>query len=181
MYYAASGWDRKGDSSVAKGAGYGGSVLVNSGLLGSSFWICQISGSAPQGAWSTPDWLPILVKSGMTLGVLLDARGNLTSELLPLVPFGQWVTSSQLIRAKTTSACDYTAELCVLIGPRGYSDPPIGSIWREAAGFTDFAAEVAQSEQDDGKPGAFLPSDVARWVDYWESVGMFPEACLRRV
>ncbi|KIJ61725.1 hypothetical protein HYDPIDRAFT_158984 [Hydnomerulius pinastri MD-312] len=94
---SAQGWEKsKGafpeevqyDAGVATGPGYGASkyvcerVLVNSGLPASSFRIGQITGGAPRGAWSTTDWVPIIVKSSVTLGALPEARG-VTSWLPP--------------------------------------------------------------------------------------------------
>ncbi|KAG1779119.1 putative aminoadipate reductase [Suillus placidus] len=87
---SAQGWDRaKGpfpeevqyDAGVAAGPGYGASkyvserVLVNSKLPASSFRIGQISGGPPRGAWSTTNWLPIIVKSSVSLGALPKAKG----------------------------------------------------------------------------------------------------------
>ena len=88
------------DAGVAEGLGYGASkyvcervssqvlvgtmhltnavlnkLLVNSNLPASSFRIGQISGGPPRGAWSTTDWLPIIVKSSVSLGMLPDAQG----------------------------------------------------------------------------------------------------------
>ncbi|KAG2361461.1 putative aminoadipate reductase, partial [Suillus spraguei] len=50
-------------------------VLVNSKLPASSFRIGQISGGPPQGAWSTTNWLPIIVESSVSLGALPEAKG----------------------------------------------------------------------------------------------------------
>ncbi|KAF5384130.1 hypothetical protein D9615_003351 [Tricholomella constricta] len=87
---AAQGWDTpRGpvpeeviiDASVALGGGYGEAkyvcerVVAKSGLLGTSVRIGQISGGRPKGAWATTDWLPILVKSSITLGALPQAEG----------------------------------------------------------------------------------------------------------
>ncbi|KAG1819054.1 uncharacterized protein BJ212DRAFT_1567944 [Suillus subaureus] len=89
----AQNWDKsKGpfpeevqyDASVAEGLGYGASkyvcemVLVNSNLPASLFRIGQIAGGPPRGAWSTTDWLPIIVKSSVSLGVFPEARGLLS-------------------------------------------------------------------------------------------------------
>ncbi|KAJ3821631.1 putative aminoadipate reductase [Lentinula raphanica] len=69
------------DSSYAVGGGYGESkyvterILARSGLQATSFRIGQICGGEPHGAWATSDWLPILVKSGLTLNKLPDAHG----------------------------------------------------------------------------------------------------------
>ncbi|RDB20302.1 Non-canonical non-ribosomal peptide synthetase FUB8 [Hypsizygus marmoreus] len=69
------------DASIAVGGGYGEGkyvaerVLAQSGLHATSFRIGQVSGGRPRGAWATSDWLPILVKSGLTLGVLPQAEG----------------------------------------------------------------------------------------------------------
>lgn len=46
-----------------------------SGLPATSFRIGQITGGDPRGAWSTTDWVPIIVKSSVTLGALPEARG----------------------------------------------------------------------------------------------------------
>ncbi|KAG1900203.1 putative aminoadipate reductase [Suillus fuscotomentosus] len=72
------------DAGVAEGHGYGASkyvcerVLVNSKLPACSFRIGQIAGGPPRGAWSTTDWLPIIVKSSVSLGVFPEAQGLLS-------------------------------------------------------------------------------------------------------
>ncbi|KAL4071516.1 hypothetical protein V8B97DRAFT_1960480 [Scleroderma yunnanense] len=71
------------DASQAVGGGYGSSkyvserILSNSGLPFTSFRVGQISGGAPRGAWSTSEWVAILVKSSITLGALPDIRGSM--------------------------------------------------------------------------------------------------------
>ncbi|KAF7340997.1 Acetyl-CoA synthetase-like protein [Mycena sanguinolenta] len=80
---SAFGWDRnlgpfpeelQLDSNVAVGSGYGEAkyvcerILASSGLDATSFRIGQITGSANNGAWTTSDWVPALVKSSITLG-----------------------------------------------------------------------------------------------------------------
>ncbi|KAJ7484451.1 putative aminoadipate reductase [Mycena latifolia] len=62
---------------VAAGAlGYGQSkfvaeqILKKSGLHTTSLRIGQLFGGLPKGAWSTTDWIPILVKTSKTLGHL---------------------------------------------------------------------------------------------------------------
>ena len=50
-------------------------LLVGSGLDVSSLRIGQISGGHQNGAWAVTDWLPILVKSSLVLGVLPLATG----------------------------------------------------------------------------------------------------------
>ncbi|KAI6042367.1 male sterility protein-domain-containing protein, partial [Pisolithus marmoratus] len=70
------------DATVAIGSGYGASkyvcerMLEMSGLLATSFRIGQIAGGAPRGAWSITEWVPIMVKSSVTLGGLLDIGGS---------------------------------------------------------------------------------------------------------
>jgi thioester reductase-like protein/acyl-CoA synthetase (AMP-forming)/AMP-acid ligase II len=69
------------DAGVAIGLGYGASkyvserVLVNSKLPATSFRIGQVSGGPPRGAWSTTNWVPIIVKSSVSLGALPEAQG----------------------------------------------------------------------------------------------------------
>ncbi|KAH9475986.1 putative NRPS-like protein biosynthetic cluster [Psilocybe cubensis] len=69
------------DSRYAVGNGYGESkyvaerVLAQSGLQATSFRIGQITGGAPNGAWATTDWVPILLKSSIALGALPSAIG----------------------------------------------------------------------------------------------------------
>ena len=50
-------------------------LLVGSGLDISSLRIGQISGGHQNGAWAVTDWVPILVKSSLVLGVLPLAAG----------------------------------------------------------------------------------------------------------
>lgn len=50
-------------------------VLARSGIESTSLRIGQVSGGLPNGAWATSDWVPILLKSSMTLGVLPDLLG----------------------------------------------------------------------------------------------------------
>ncbi|KAG2093538.1 putative aminoadipate reductase [Suillus discolor] len=87
---SAQSWDQaKGpfpeeveyDAGVAVGLGYGASkyvserILVNSKLPASSFRIGQVSGGPPRGAWSTTNWVPIFIKSSISLGALPEAQG----------------------------------------------------------------------------------------------------------
>ncbi|KAJ6514497.1 putative aminoadipate reductase [Mycena vitilis] len=80
---SAQGWDLnlgpfpeelQLDANVAVGSGYGESkyvserILAASGLDATSFRIGQVSGSASNGAWSTTDWVPAIVKSSIALG-----------------------------------------------------------------------------------------------------------------
>ncbi|KAH7890598.1 acetyl-CoA synthetase-like protein [Phlebopus sp. FC_14] len=86
---SASSWDRtRGsvpeevilDPGVAVGTGYGESkyvaerIIVQSGLHATSLRIGQMTGG-PNGAWATTDWVPIIVKSSITLGALPDVHG----------------------------------------------------------------------------------------------------------
>jgi hypothetical protein len=45
------------------------------GLQTTTFRIGQISGSSTNGAWAITDWVPILIKSSITLGCLPDYYG----------------------------------------------------------------------------------------------------------
>ncbi|KAJ4490659.1 acetyl-CoA synthetase-like protein [Lentinula aciculospora] len=69
------------DPKYAVGGGYGESkyvterILATSGLRATSFRIGQVTGGVPNGAWATTDWVPIIVKSSLTIGVLPDAFG----------------------------------------------------------------------------------------------------------
>ncbi|KAJ7865170.1 putative aminoadipate reductase [Mycena olivaceomarginata] len=80
---SAQNWDRnlgpfpeelQLDASVAVGNGYGESkyvserILAASGIAATSFRIGQVSGSMSNGAWSTTDWVPVMVKSSIALG-----------------------------------------------------------------------------------------------------------------
>ncbi|KAF7321145.1 General substrate transporter [Mycena chlorophos] len=71
-----------GTEGVSAGStGYGQSklvaeqVLARSGLSVSALRIGQVCGSLPNGAWAVSDWVPILVKTSVTLGVLPTAPG----------------------------------------------------------------------------------------------------------
>ena len=50
-------------------------LLVGSGLDISSLRIGQISGGHQNGAWAVTDWVPIMVKSSLVLGVLPLSTG----------------------------------------------------------------------------------------------------------
>ncbi|KAF9527250.1 putative aminoadipate reductase [Crepidotus variabilis] len=69
------------DAKYAIGNGYGESkyvseqILSRSGLDTTSFRIGQITGPRDSGAWATTDWVPILVKSSITLGALPSCCG----------------------------------------------------------------------------------------------------------
>ncbi|KAJ7214255.1 acetyl-CoA synthetase-like protein [Mycena haematopus] len=62
------------NASVAVGNGYGESkyvserILAASGLEATSFRIGQVTGSSSNGAWSTTDWVPAIVKSSIAIG-----------------------------------------------------------------------------------------------------------------
>ncbi|KIK55489.1 hypothetical protein GYMLUDRAFT_99487 [Collybiopsis luxurians FD-317 M1] len=72
------------DPQYAVGSGYGESkyvserILAKSGLHVSSFRIGQITGSSPSGAWAMSDWLPMMIKSSLAIGVLPDAEGPIS-------------------------------------------------------------------------------------------------------
>ncbi|KAK7041553.1 hypothetical protein VNI00_009140 [Paramarasmius palmivorus] len=85
---STQGWMKEGrvkafpeecqDAKYAVGAGYGESKYVcerNAGVDGTSFRIGQISGCSISPAWSLTDWVPIIVKSGITMGIVPDAVG----------------------------------------------------------------------------------------------------------
>ncbi|KAF5393844.1 hypothetical protein D9757_000419 [Collybiopsis confluens] len=71
------------EAKYAVGAGYGESkyvterILAKSGLNATSFRIGQVTGGEPNGAWATSDWVPIIVKSSLSLSLnmLPDAVG----------------------------------------------------------------------------------------------------------
>ncbi|KAG5652628.1 putative NRPS-like protein biosynthetic cluster [Sphagnurus paluster] len=69
------------DASSAIGGGYGEAkyvadrILAKSGLHTTSLRVGQISGGQPKGAWATSDWVPILVKSSVALGILPQVNG----------------------------------------------------------------------------------------------------------
>ncbi|KAE9394513.1 NAD(P)-binding protein [Gymnopus androsaceus JB14] len=69
------------DPQYAVGSGYGESkyvserILAKSGLNSSSFRIGQITGGRSNAAWAMSDWLPMIIKSSLTLGMLPDANG----------------------------------------------------------------------------------------------------------
>ncbi|KAE9406898.1 acetyl-CoA synthetase-like protein [Gymnopus androsaceus JB14] len=69
------------DAKYAVGGGYGESkyvterILAKSGLEATSFRIGQVTGGAPNGAWAMSDWVPIIVQSSLSIGVLPDAFG----------------------------------------------------------------------------------------------------------
>ncbi|KAG2158598.1 putative aminoadipate reductase [Suillus bovinus] len=68
------------DPSIAIGSGYGESkhvaeqIIARSNLQATSLRVGQITGG-PTGAWAMTDWVPILVKSSLALGSLLDLPG----------------------------------------------------------------------------------------------------------
>ncbi|KAG6835960.1 hypothetical protein H0H93_012863 [Arthromyces matolae] len=68
------------DPSFAVGRGYGASkyILAKSGLQMTSIRIGQLNGSASKGAWETTEWVPVLVKSCITLGSFPDIKGAIT-------------------------------------------------------------------------------------------------------
>lgn len=86
---SAFGWDPSqgpvpeellGDPCIAIGSGYGESkhvaeqIIARSDVQATSLRVGQIAGG-PTGAWATTDWVPILVKSSLALGSLLDLPG----------------------------------------------------------------------------------------------------------
>ncbi|KAF4582493.1 putative NRPS-like protein biosynthetic cluster [Pleurotus pulmonarius] len=69
------------DSNSAVGLGYGESkyvverILAASGLASCSMRIGQVCGGDTTGAWSINDWVPIMIKTSLTLNVLPNAKG----------------------------------------------------------------------------------------------------------
>ncbi|KIJ18040.1 hypothetical protein PAXINDRAFT_9124 [Paxillus involutus ATCC 200175] len=112
---------------------------------------------------------------------------NLTSELLPLVPFGQWATSLEKCAADTSEDNIRRVPAIKLLNfMRSFGQEDTARrqdrSGAEAVGFTDFTTDVAQRVSRTMRELEPLsPSDVTSWVDYSESVGMFSDASLRRV
>ncbi|KAJ7360820.1 putative aminoadipate reductase [Mycena albidolilacea] len=77
------------DASVALGNGYGESkyvserILAASGLEATSFRIGQVTGSSSNGAWSTTDWVPAIVKSSIALGNFPSDPSNVVAWITP--------------------------------------------------------------------------------------------------
>ncbi|KAG6914129.1 putative NRPS-like protein biosynthetic cluster [Tephrocybe rancida] len=69
------------NASFSVGGGYGEGkyiaerILAQSGLHTTSLRIGQVSGGKPKGAWPATEWVPILVKSSITIGSLPDIKG----------------------------------------------------------------------------------------------------------
>ncbi|KAJ6473938.1 putative aminoadipate reductase [Mycena vulgaris] len=97
---SAQGWDLSrgpcpedilSDTSAAIG-GYGQSkyvaeqILANSGLNVTCLRIGQVCGALPRGAWATTDWVAILVKTSISLGLLPLADGAI--QLVSWIDFG---------------------------------------------------------------------------------------------
>ncbi|KAJ7041394.1 acetyl-CoA synthetase-like protein [Mycena alexandri] len=74
---------------AAIGSGYSESkyvserILAASGLEATSFRIGQITGSSSNGAWSTTDWVPVIVKSSIALGSFPSDASGVVSWLPP--------------------------------------------------------------------------------------------------
>ncbi|KAF9064552.1 hypothetical protein BDP27DRAFT_1405295 [Rhodocollybia butyracea] len=81
------------DPQYAVGGGYGESkyvterILAKSGLHVSSFRVGmfvsqylsrQIAGGSPNGAWAMRDWIPMIIKSSLSLGMLPDHSGSVS-------------------------------------------------------------------------------------------------------
>ncbi|KAJ4469195.1 putative aminoadipate reductase [Lentinula aciculospora] len=91
---SAQSWDSKSmgpypeevvlDPKYAVGGGYGESkyiserILAKSGLHVSSFRIGQIAGGTPNGAWAMSDWLPMIIKSSLSLNMLPNTKGDIS-------------------------------------------------------------------------------------------------------
>ncbi|KAJ7360799.1 putative aminoadipate reductase [Mycena albidolilacea] len=77
------------DASVTLGNGYGESkyvserILAASGLEATSFRIGQVTGSSINGAWSTTDWVPAIVKSSIALGNFPSDPSNVVAWITP--------------------------------------------------------------------------------------------------
>ncbi|KAF8215591.1 hypothetical protein K438DRAFT_1954309 [Mycena galopus ATCC 62051] len=97
---SALGWDPKLgpfpeelqlDADVAVGNGYGESkyiserILAASGLDATSFRIGQLCGSTTNGAWTTSDWVPAMVKSSIALGTFPSDPSGVAAWLPPSV------------------------------------------------------------------------------------------------
>ncbi|KAJ7683139.1 putative nonribosomal peptide synthetase [Mycena rosella] len=95
---SAQGWDPKLgpfpeelrlDADVAVGNGYGESkyvserILAASGLQATSFRIGQVSGATSNGAWSTTDWVPAIVKSSIALGSFPSNPAGMVAWITP--------------------------------------------------------------------------------------------------
>jgi thioester reductase-like protein len=244
---SAQGWNQsKGpfpeevqiDAGVAVGGGYGEGkyvaerLLAKSGLQATSFRIGQISGGLPNGAWSTTDWVPSLIKSSLKLGALPDSQGlvswlpmhavakaildvgfaeeqptialnivhprpvewstvmrdvsdallaaKVTSEFLPLLPFGEWFEALEG-RAKAADLHDLNSIPAIklldffrmlssadaVVRESGRKDMQVGGL---AAFSTDKSQAASPTINDLPLVSA---DDAQRWVGYWSAKGFF--------
>ncbi|KAJ6579476.1 putative aminoadipate reductase [Mycena vulgaris] len=116
----------------AMSLGYGQSkfvaeqILNKSGLRTASLRIGQIFGGLPKGAWSTSDWIPILVKTSMTLGHLPLTDG--------LVSWLDFETSAQAVLdvAFDPSDSDQRSSVFTVVNPRPVSWNSVMTFIREA-------------------------------------------------
>ncbi|KAJ7486758.1 putative aminoadipate reductase [Mycena latifolia] len=121
---SAQGWDLKLgpfpeelqlDADVAVGNGYGESkyaserLLAASGLQATSFRIGQVSGAASNGAWSTTDWVPAIVKSGIALGSFPSNPSGVAA----------WIPAEAVARAIVDAALSAESPFAInLVHPR---------------------------------------------------------------
>ncbi|KZP33045.1 acetyl-CoA synthetase-like protein [Athelia psychrophila] len=244
---SAQGWDQgrgafpeevQTDVGVAVGGGYGEAkyaserILAKSGLQATSFRIGQMTGGLPNGAWSTTDWVPSLVKSSLALGALPDAHGviswlptqavsqvilevafaaeapsialnvvhpkpvawstvmqpisealhkaNLTTKVLPLIPFKQWFEMlEQRERGADEKDMSRVPAIKLLEFFRGLSSADAAirqsqGTDAEAGGSRSFSTVKSQAASDTMRDLAQIDAeDAERWVGYWSSVGFF--------
>ncbi|OAX38465.1 hypothetical protein K503DRAFT_782845 [Rhizopogon vinicolor AM-OR11-026] len=192
----AQSWDRaKGpfpeevqyDAGVAEGPGYGASKYVCERVL--------VNRGPPRGTWSTTDWLPIIVKSSVSLGVLPDAQGFLSwipphtvSKAVLDVAFAEHeppvavnpvhprpVAWEALMRPIADAMFERKPAIKLLDFMRSIarSDMATAEMSSEEGSFAPFATAVAQRVSSTMKELELSSSsDAVQWVDYWAAVGM---------
>jgi thioester reductase-like protein len=62
-------------------------LLAKSGLRGISLRVDQICGSMPSGAWDTSNWIPILVKTSMTMDMIYVRPGIVSFFSVTIIHF----------------------------------------------------------------------------------------------
>ncbi|KAJ7686385.1 hypothetical protein B0H17DRAFT_1160660 [Mycena rosella] len=190
---SAQGWDPKVgpfpeelqlDVDVAVGNGYGESkyvserILAASGLQATSFRIRQVSGATSNGAWSTTDWVPAIVKSSIALGSFPSNPAGTVAWITPEAVAGT-IVDAALNTEKPPFAIN-------LVHPRPVTwDALMSSMARAAqrqlipavaVGLgslsTEFSTFKAQALSDAIRSVKSLGTeDAERWIRYWREKG----------
>ncbi|KZO93857.1 acetyl-CoA synthetase-like protein [Calocera viscosa TUFC12733] len=166
------------DPTLASGSGYSASKWVAERLLlaaaqqralRATIWrVGQLAGSVQNGAWSTTDWLPLIVKSGERLKILPSLPGRVS-----WIPTDMAAQSIIDVMHGSVNSPSGTSTYLHLVHPRPVSwDSVLAPIARQLecrlVPFSEWLDALSEAAEDDAE---VTRNPAIKLLDFYRSIG----------